>query len=326
MKKNILSVLIVFILLFSFQYTEAQNSNNPKDLYSFGGHVFTGDFPLELGLAILFNAEDPEIAIDTAYIDTLGYYYFYKKNQGNYFVQAGMQIEDPYYGHFSFTFYGDHVTWEDSEIIELTEDNWEYDIHLINQDPEQQINGPGFISGTIENMGLRPFVENVDVILFDENMNPLQHWPSNNLGEFTFRSLDYGQYILYPQVVGLTTHPIYIHITEEQTEFSGIEITIKDGSIASYINEDLIAQESFMIYPNPASSLLNIQYETSKASEFETRIYDLGGRLIYSSPFYSQYGINTVQVNTAQWLNGYYIVELISEGQSAARIQFAVIH
>ena len=326
MKKNILSVLIVFILLLSFHQTEAQNNSNPKDLYSFGGHVFTGDFPIELGYALLFDDIDPHNPIDTAHIDTLGYYYFYKKNEGKYYIKAGLEKEDPNFGLFFFTFYGDHVFWEDAEIIELTEDNWEYDINLFYSEEGQIINGPGIISGTIEDLGYRPFAENIDVILFDENMNPLQHWLTNSLGEFTFRSLDYGQYILYPQVVGLTTYPIYIHITEEQTNFSDIEITIKDGSIASYINEDFIAQESIKVFPNPTSSILNIQYETAKNSEFETRVYDLGGRLIYSSPFYSQYGINNIQINTVQWLNGYYIVELISEGIAVARIQFAVIH
>ncbi|OYT15875.1 MAG: hypothetical protein B7C24_10765 [Bacteroidetes bacterium 4572_77] len=326
MKKNILLLIVSFALLFGGNMTNAQEKNN-KDLYNFGGHVFTGDFPITYGLAILYEASDAFAPIDTAIIDTLGYYYFYQKPEGKYLVLAGLQEEDPNYGQFSFTFYNNQAFWEEAEVIELSLDAWEYDIRLINQDPEQQINGPGLISGVIENLNGKPFAQNVDVQLFDENMNPLQHWASNSYGEFSFPDLDFGNYIVYPQVVGLSTHPIHISITPEQSTFSALKITIKDGQITNSIPEELIAQSSINLFPNPANNRIQLEFLLQQnTTNLQVLVYNHCAQIVYSQPLDSSKGFQELNLDVSHLLNGHYILVLQSDKGIISRNKVVVSH
>ncbi|RLD36691.1 MAG: hypothetical protein DRI74_08600 [Bacteroidetes bacterium] len=163
-------------------------------------------------------------------------------------------------------------------------------------------------------------------MLCNIDLEPLMHWPTNSLGEFSFENLSYGTYVLYPQVTGLTTHPISIQISESQSQYTGIEITIKDGQIASYINEDLISGNSFMLYPNPSSILLNIRFETYEVAQLSTRIFDLSGRLVYEVSSTTNIGMNIQEINTGDWQNGYYFCDILIDGQSAIRQKIAVVH
>ncbi len=63
------------------------------------------------------------------------------------------------------------------------------------------------------------------------------------------------------------------------------------------------------VYPNPAKSILNIQYETTEA-EIYLRITDLLGRELFSKK--SIGGKNTEVIATQNWSNGTYIYEIKS--------------
>ena len=325
MRKILLLSLLMIVVIFTAKNSTAQEQKEGKANYSFGGHVFTGDFPITIGYAYLYEYKGLRI-VDTAVIDTLGYYYFYSKPEGQYLVKAGLRFNDPNFGHFAFTYYPDATFWEDASIINLIKTYWEYDVHLYNIDPEQFENGPGRISGNIWSMDTKPFSQNIDVILCNERMEVIKHLPTNQLGEFSFENLNLGQYVLYPQVTGLTTQPISIQITEEQSQFDNIEITIEDGFIASFINEDIINSSSFMLYPNPSSDNLNIHFDVNKISHTITRIYDLSGRLVYNVTSTSSIGMNILQINTSEWQSGYYFCDIIIDRKSAIRQKFAVIH
>lgn len=320
-------ILFISILLSSIiMGTNNSFAQDDKANYSFGGHVFTDDFPITLGYAVLLDADNFPLVLDTAIIDTLGFYYFYNKPEGNYAVYATLDVSDPNYGPFGLTYYPNTSWWEEAEIINLNETSWEYDIHMIINDDLQQTNGPGKISGNIELIAGRPYIQNIDVMLMDEHMTPISHVLSNNLGGFEFENLPHGNYILYPQIAGLTTHPIYIEIAENQTIFDNISVTIKDGQIASYINENLISESSLKIYPNPSSTILNIQFEVFNASIINTVFYDLSGRVIYEVGAKSRIGQNAQIINTSDWNNGYYICEILLDNQTAIRQKVCVSH
>lgn len=326
MRKIFIYGLVLILFVSIGKNTSAQEADNSKEYYSFGGHVFSGDFPIELGYAYLYDYNDLSTRIDLSIIDTLGYYYFYQVPQGKYLVYAGLALEDPNYGQFSYTFYPNASYWEDADAIDLKETGWEYDIHLVNLDPEQQIQGPGTISGTIIIPNGKPFAKGVDVMLCNDQMEPLQHWPTNSQGEFFFNNLEYGNYILYPQITGLTTKPIYITISEDQYEHSDIEITIKNGFISSFINEELVNNNTFLCFPNPASSQLNMSFETYAVGQITSRVYDLQGRIVYEQNQTSSQGMNYQVINTSNLSNGYYFIDISLDDKTAVKYKFAVVH
>jgi len=173
MKKIILLSLFIASFIFESQNSFAQTDEDDK--FNFGGHVYSGDFPITIGYAYLFDYKDLSAIIDTAIIDTLGHYYFYQIPRGNYQVLAGLHVDDPNYEQFSYTYYPDKAYWGDVEPINLQNTAWVYHIHLVNQDPELQVTGYGKIAGTLNSVDSRPIEANVDIILCDENLKPLKH-------------------------------------------------------------------------------------------------------------------------------------------------------
>jgi len=324
--KRFLLIGLLFISFVLGKFDGFAQDLEKNTYYNFGGHVFTDDFPIVKGYAYLYSYENLLETIDTAKIDTLGYYYFYQVPAGEYQVMAGLHPDDPNYQQFSFTFYPNTAYWGDAEPIELNATGWEYDIFLVNQDPELQVSGSGRIAGIISEVSDKPYAQDIDVMLCDEEMKPLCHMATDVNGTFSFDRLATGHYILYPQIIGMTTLPISVHITDSQPEVTDIDITIKDGQIASYINEDLINKQSFSLYPNPSSALLTIEFQTQKLSDYQVRIFNLNGSLVYEKSSRSFLGINYTDVNTQDWQNGYYFIDIVVNEKSAAHQKFAVIH
>ena len=325
MKKYILVISFLLSLVSFSEEAIAQKAVQAKEKYSMGGHVFTDKFPITLGKVLLYTEEDPYTVIATAYIDTLGYYYFYRIEAGNYYVNAGLESDDPNYGLFFPTYYPSSYTFIDAQVIQLEETNWEYDIDLIFNDTTSTI-GPGKIGGTIRTIGEKPVLSDVDVLLFDEEMQPVKHIPTNHLGQFSFENLQYGTYIIYPQIAGMITNPIEVTINSANTFHENVEITVENGYISNTINEALINEGSFMFFPNPASSQINIQFSTTGNESVKTRISDISGRIIFeeSSSLTSSNYSNTLTVDN--WNNGYYILEILVDGSLASTQKLVISH
>lgn len=322
MRKILFISSLIFSMIFLTGNSFAQETE--KELYNFGGHAFVEGLPLTYCRAQLFSAEDPFTVIDEVSFDTLGYYYFYRKPAGNYFVKVGPGDDDPYFNKYTFTYYPTGYYWEEAEIIDLKETNWEYDIELLELESNSEI-GSGKLAGTIYFDEDKGYAEGVNVLLFDENMTPLSHLMTNENGQFDFSELPVGHYMLFPRITGFLSELIHISITDHSLEHNDIQITIKNGMISSYVNEDLIAENSFLCFPNPSSTFVNIQFETKGYQEIQTRVLDLSGRLVFESTsertsFYSN------RIETADWQNGYYFIEVIVNGQKAITQKMAVLH
>lgn len=326
MKKYLLIISFLISLISFSKDIMAQKADQEKAYHSFGGHVFSGDFPIKLGEVYLYDAFFPTEVIDIAIIDTLGYYYFYRKPVGYYFVKARLTMEDPNFSQFGTTYYPNVARWEDAEVIYLNENNWEYDIKLIHLETDPQPNGPGTISGTIIHIDNKPVLEGVDVVLFDEQMEILTHIPTDHSGQFSFENLDYGTYILYPQIPGMTTKPMEITISENNTEFEDLEISVENGYISSTVNDVLIDDGSLKIFPNPSTTYFNIQFSTKGNSNVITRVSDIGGRIIFEENKKLNSSYFSTSLQTTNWSEGYYFVEILIDGNVATTQKLIITH
>lgn len=179
----------IAILLMIFLGLQATSQESTKNLYSFGGHAFVEQFPLDFCVAQLFDVNDPYTPIATVEFDTLGYYFFYKIPEGEYFVMAGPGSDDPFFGQYSFTFYPESLEPNKADTIFLTEDNWEYDIDLVILDPFNSVGGNGQISGNITYIEtLKDYdFSNVNLLLLDAEMNPQMHLQADADGHFLLK-------------------------------------------------------------------------------------------------------------------------------------------
>ena len=81
-----------------------------------------------------------------------------------------------------------------------------------------------------------------------------------------------------------------------------------------------------VIYPNPANDLVNIQYNNAnEETNFEVNILDNTGKVLYHGAYSSFPGYYTEKINTANWENGVYLVEIITEKEKNVS-KFVIIH
>ncbi|GAB4314700.1 MAG: hypothetical protein Kow00127_05940 [Bacteroidales bacterium] len=258
-----------------------------KDYFHLGGHVFAGYFPIDAGNAYLYKVENSQlIPIDTAiFSDSLGYYVFYQLIEGEYLVKSDLDSTSSLYNLFMPTYYGDKILWQNSETIIHDQSGFEYDIHLIPN--EKSSSGPGTISGEIgfidggtEN--LLP-AAGVCILLFNEDMVPVDITHSSLNGHFGLSSLESGAYYLYPEYTGKNTSPVYIEIGEQTGIISEVVLSIDQNQIYGYVNYAGIGELPAVLvlseaYPNPASELVSIDLNFDAGYTIEPVLLDITGK------------------------------------------------
>jgi len=85
------------------------------------------------------------------------------------------------------------------------------------------------------------------------------------------------------------------------------------------IDEEILAGE-VAIYPNPVSEICTIDFETLAQKEVEIQVYDLAGNLLQSvKPGQTGVGKQAVELNMQGLASGMYMVNILLNGQTAAR-------
>ncbi len=67
------------------------------------------------------------------------------------------------------------------------------------------------------------------------------------------------------------------------------------------------------VSPNPAGDFINVNFDANVSGEFTIGIYDGNGRNITVENGYAAMGINTIQLNTAAFPSGIYLLRLSSQ-------------
>ncbi|OYT13289.1 MAG: hypothetical protein B6I19_05905 [Bacteroidetes bacterium 4572_114] len=83
-----------------------------------------------------------------------------------------------------------------------------------------------------------------------------------------------------------------------------------DAGVSLDIDEYSLAEKGFAIYPNPAISEVNINYESVDNGQLELGIYDLAGRLVHQERLEIKSGNNTFSITNLNLMPGVYMVRL----------------
>ncbi len=295
-----------------------------RSYYHMGGHCFDDHlFPIDKGTAYLFRIEitNQLTPIDTASIDTLGYYYFYQIPEGNYYVKAQPSANSKYFGTHLPTYYGDNIYWENAKIIEHNKTNWEYDVHLVKG---LGINsGSGKISGSVvqtqSSMNPRKLsVENVDIILYDVAGSPLICTYTDSEGLFNLDDLPLNTYYLGAEIAGVPQQKSKIELTEENQEYDDIVIDLNTGDITLDINENQGNGQNILgvPYPNPASTYINCPVKMNHSGTVAVGVVNSRGQVVFSETVTLPGGnLNVITLNTSQFENGIYFIRVITDNQ-----------
>jgi len=298
---------------------------SPLESYHFGGHVFVNQMPIDLGLAYLYAVDSSNnyIPMDTAYIDTLGYYYFYAVPVGKYVVKSEPSMESQYYGTWLPTYYGDHLYWQEANPIMLTATGWEYDVNL--HYTAAFLPGSGWIEGKIEydNLprGIAPATPamGANIYLMDENDGLIMCSKADTTGEFIFSDMETKTYWVYPEITGVTAEKIQVNLSEEQPHYNGVHIVVFKDMASGIFDQAEKAEHVVRIYPNPATALLTLEADSPENLPLEVRLLDMQGQEIGSvSP--QPTGFSTLTMDVSSLKSGMYMLQLVGKQSTETQI------
>ena len=302
-----------------------------RSFYNFGGHVFSEYFPIDYGVAFLYIIDSSRsfIPVDTAYFDTLGYYYFYQVPEADYLVKAQPTVESEYYGTMLPTYYGNRLFWEDAQSIHLSSTGWEYDIHL--QQGEGLDSGNGFVNGNISffnhaKSGGEIPAEGITVYLMNNEHIYLGYRYSDSLGYFIFSQIAYGEYILVPEITGVHCDEVSIEVNAIQPEVDSITIVIIDGEASLSIPEQKKYYQTGIenLWPVPASETLHVSINSIVSGNMLWQVTGTGGAVLLQGTTYIKEGSNCLNIDTGNLNPGFYVLQLTTEKGMKYQRKFVV--
>jgi PKD repeat protein len=273
------------------------------------GQVFAGNFPISLGLAMIFSLDtntnyQPFVAVCP--IDSNGVYYFTQVPDGNYYIMAIPMDSNGYLP----TYYGNTISWEQATIVALGTANNPYNINLVASD--QMTSGPGSASGQI-NMGDLPtsMLDKINMILMNEQGKAIGFTKVSSSGAFDFPSLAYGVYYMHPEMPGITSDNIKVTLTAEKPH-SDVVMTFNGKSILG-IRDVVSFVNRWSVYPNPVVDHITISLDLKKGIKAEVSIYNMTGQLVESREVNLNDGANSIGIPTASLPEGIYSLRVYSK-------------
>lgn len=283
------------------------------------GSVIAGNSFLDLGSITLFVLDSMGyyIPVQTTSIDSMMYFFPEAVLPGNYLIQAQPSPNSMYFGSYLPTFYESSLFWEDATQVILGQAFNPYDITLVAYD--SIIGGPGMIAGQIIGGGKSTTLAGIEILLLNENNEPVRLTYTDAAGNFSFGDLPYGTYKLNPVVTGYTIDIYPCNLNEgNQTAEMVLEINGHEIAAVRKIEKALVAESA---YPNPVTSVLNIKLAKEVSGNLTARIYNNNGTLLNANEI-NAYSSEIIKMNMSNLPAGLYSVILIDSKGNSNVLQF----
>ncbi len=295
----------------------------------FGHITFGGPTPDTLDMKVWlvkFNPSDSSIAAldstNTCVIDSITYYEFDTKPSGSYMVKGMLLFGNPtgssgYVPTYSLS----NPHWDSAATVTHTGASDSLHISMVYGTVPA---GPGFIGGYVYSgagkgtTGDAP-VSGMLIFLEDAASHILSHTYTDGTGGYSFSNLAYGNYIIYPEDYGYKTTYAAITINDAYPSATSIDfrqfLTSKVIIPYTFPNgiRPISSDKGLMIFPNPTSGELNIQWANQQTGNADIEITDVIGRKIYKSVINMNVSSGQVQVNVSGLNEGVYMITIKSD-------------
>lgn len=293
-----------------------------NNLYNLGGTVFAGDYPIDEGFAYLYKMEDGQIVdVFASFIHEYGYYDFFQLEEGTYILKAEISPNSPLYNLYIPTYYVSVPNWVNASIINLQSNIWNADVHMVPISGATI--GTGLIAGQVQKSEYEFFgdegpVGNIEIILMDQENNLFTFTFSDQEGFFEFPQLAYGTYKVYAELIGKTSVPAIVTISESNPVVENICFIIAGDQITLSVPEQNNSLFEFTgtVYPNPATEYIRVQTSSREPQTINLSVIDQDGRRVISEEIDLSTGLNTLQTGTLQLKPGMYTLKLTGENGS----------
>lgn len=92
---------------------------------------------------------------------------------------------------------------------------------------------------------------------------------------------------------------------------------VKQDAVASLLNVN-----DLMIYPNPATSNVSLQFNANKESKYTIQLHDITGRLLQIKKITATNGLNRVNFNVNNYAQGIYMITLMDADKNKRTLKF----
>ena len=210
---------------------------------------------------------------------------------GEYLLFA---VPQPDQGYGIPGYYVDKLYWDNAAWVEVV--NHTTSVDLLIEPAQHYTTGTASISGEIiqgDDQSYNPDVfgdewfpssksagdpaRNIPIILFDNQMTPMDFRLSNDNGEFLFEQMEYGSYFIRVEKAGLQSDALPVTLDAANSQVSGVEFILNQGQVISV--EEPISENEISIYPNPVSGDLHIILPRN-LNEIEIELFTITGQKI----------------------------------------------
>lgn len=311
--------------------TSIHSPNNFKisgfvyDLDSLGGPPFFSGKVILYG----FDAVGHPSPVDTVTLGNVtnqSYYDFGDKPAGEYLVQV-----IPNSPNLIPTYHLSSTLWDVADIISLPySGHHTFDVLIFDSQPRP---GPGYIAGKVVDLpgfdgGVGPRsagdLEGVHILLFDQHTGEvLEFRATDPEGNFAFSDLSYGDYRIMVDIVGHNRAWMDVSLSPGNEIVANLLVEVSDSDINLGTSgiEELLAETSLRVFPNPVQDQLNVQWTGKAKGPAKVKITDVNGKLLLLQTYEIREGESLLSFDVSNLNSGLYFLN-VTDGKSTVSSRF----
>ncbi|MCF8372306.1 MAG: T9SS type A sorting domain-containing protein [Bacteroidales bacterium] len=148
---------------------------------------------------------------------------------------------------------------------------------------------------------------NIVVLLFDDQMEPLDFRLSNDLGAFEFGQMELGTYFVKVEKAGLQSSAVEITLNAQNPTWGGLNFSLETGHIISVY--ELARNGNFILFPNPVTNELYIQMTEKLARDFTLKLFSVTGQELHTELSADDSGL-LLSIDMGKFNPGIYFIEV----------------
>ena len=331
---------IVFLEMIAYSVCGAASdtlSISIKPYFSVEGKIWTYQKPADPGVVIAFiENNDATRAIQIESAESDGSFRFERLMTGNYYLYALPDTNNS--DNVVPGYYANKLRWQSAYLLPVDADVYDIDIHLPSIDYALPI-GEASISGHMEipiangtnskyngDIYCIPWFDytnheycsgglsNISVFLFNDSKTMLFDYTiTDNLGNFYFSNLPYGNYIVDAEKAGFIPIPSpVINLSPEHKNETGVILQIDQFKIGISVNNSSSTKDITIVYPNPAINEINIPILNPLLHSSQIEIFDLFGNRVLMSDIRAEKTSTSLKLNIDGLSSGLYFGQIIN--------------
>lgn len=297
---------VILTAIFIFNDTSLLKKSLVKGLttyeyFDLGGQVILGDSLMnnpystnDTGIAVLYRLEDYKLqVIDTNHFYKFGYYWFKEKLKAQYIVQVFLSDSSKHYYSFAPTYIGNTTSWEEADIINLSQDKYREDVKMVETGKLK--NGDISLTGLTSELMTSDTDEEVIICLYNTDGNLIDFKKSHREDSYTFNHLSKGHYLITTDLAGI----------ESNSELIFIDVQKQNDFKSNHINPIV------EIFPNPAFSYTILTFDNHQKLDYtEIQLMNSNGLITKNLKVSLKEGMNYIHIDLSDLSKGLFFIKL----------------